>query len=88
MGSMFKNPKDDHAGRLIDAAGLKGTRVGEAEISTIHANFFINHGGATAQDVYALIRTARMAVEEMFGVTLELEIELLGDWKETTEMRM
>jgi UDP-N-acetylmuramate dehydrogenase len=81
MGSMFKNPPDDHAGRLIDAAGLKGTRSGEAEISAVHANFFINHGGALAQDVYALICQASETVLEKFGVTLELEIELLGDWE-------
>ena len=88
MGSMFKNPTDDHAGRFIDAAGLKGTRKGEAEISTVHANFFINHGGATAQDVYALIEGARKAVEEKFGVMLELEIELFGDWKDIPDVRM
>ena len=51
MGSMFKNPPGDYAGRLIEAAGLKGTRVGDAEISTVHANFFINHGKASAADI-------------------------------------
>lgn len=81
MGSMFKNPPGDYAGRLIEAAGLKGTRIGGAEISSVHANFFINHEGATAQDLYALIETARRAVLEQFGVLLELEIELLGDWQ-------
>lgn len=84
MGSMFKNPPDDHAGRLIDAAGLKGTRSGEAEISDVHANFFINHGGALAQDVYALICQAQRAVSEKFGVDLELEIELFGEWAAET----
>jgi len=84
MGSMFKNPPDDHAGRLIDAAGLKGTRSGEAEISDVHANFFINHGGASAQDVYALICQAQRAVLEKFGVDLELEIELFGEWAAET----
>jgi UDP-N-acetylmuramate dehydrogenase len=82
MGSMFKNPRDDHAGRLIDAAGLKGTRQGDAEISSLHANFFINLGNATAQDVYTLIKRARDTVQEKFGVALELEIELFGDWEE------
>jgi len=82
MGSMFKNPRDDHAGRLIDAAGLKGTRQGDAEISSLHANFFINLGNATAQDVYALIKRARDTVQEKFGIALELEIELFGDWEE------
>jgi UDP-N-acetylmuramate dehydrogenase len=81
MGSMFKNPPEDHAGRLIEAAGLKGARVGQAQISTLHANFFINHGQARAADVYALIEKARLAVMEQFGVNLELEIELVGDWK-------
>jgi len=81
MGSMFKNPPGDYAGRLIEAAGLKGARIGGAEISSVHANFFVNHEDATAQDLYALIETARRAVLEQFGVQLELEIELLGDWQ-------
>jgi UDP-N-acetylmuramate dehydrogenase len=80
IGSMFKNPPGDAAGRLIDAAGLKGTRVGQAEISTLHANFFVNLGGAKAQDVMGLIRLAREKVRDNFGVELELEIELVGDW--------
>ena len=81
MGSMFKNPPGDHAGRLIDAAGLKGTRIGNAQISDLHANFFINHGDASATDVYSLIRKAQQVVMEKFGIQLELEIGLLGDWK-------
>jgi len=81
MGSMFKNPPGDHAGRLIDAAGLKGTRVGNAQISELHANFFINHGEASATEVYSLIRKAQQTVLEKFGVQLELEIGLAGDWK-------
>ncbi len=80
MGSMFKNPPGDHAGRLIEAAGLKGKRVGDAEISPIHANFFINHGQATASQIGQLIRMARETVLEKFGVLLELEVELLGEW--------
>jgi len=80
MGSMFKNPPGDYAGRLIEAAGLKGARVGEAQISTLHSNFFINHGQATATDIYALIELARRTVAEKFGVHLELEIELVGEW--------
>lgn len=79
-GSMFKNPPGDHAGRLIEAAGLKGTRQGAAEISTRHANFFINRGGAAAADVWALIEKARAEVRRMTGVDLELEIERLGEW--------
>lgn len=81
MGSMFKNPPGDYAGRLIEAAGLKGTMIGDAEISTQHANFFINHGQATAADVYGLIELAQQRVYEKSGVHLELEIELVGEWK-------
>ncbi len=80
MGSMFKNPSGDYAGRLIEAAGLKGLKVGGAEISQIHANFFINHGQASAADIVDLIRVAREKVVEKFGIRLELEVELLGDW--------
>lgn len=80
IGSMFKNPKGDHAGRLIEAAGLKGLRIGKAEISPIHANFFVNLGGATANEVYSLISIAQGKVGEKFRVELELEIELVGDW--------
>jgi UDP-N-acetylmuramate dehydrogenase len=80
MGSMFKNPEGDHAGRLIEAAGLKGTRIGNAEISALHGNFFINHGETRAEDILALIRMAQKTVSEEFGVQLELEIELIGDW--------
>lgn len=80
MGSMFKNPPGDFAGRLIEAAGLKGARIGAAEISPLHANFFINHGQTRAEDVLALIRLAQQTVAEKFGVTLELEIELVGEW--------
>jgi len=80
MGSMFKNPPGDYAGRLIDAAGLKGTRIGEAEISSLHGNFFINRGNARAQDVKALLDLARTSVAEKFSVDLETEIQLVGDW--------
>jgi UDP-N-acetylmuramate dehydrogenase len=79
MGSMFKNPPDDKAGRLLDEAGLKGRRVGDAEISPVHANFIVNHGHARAEDVRALLETARNAVKAKFGVDLELEIELIGE---------
>lgn len=80
LGSMFKNPPGDYAGRLIEAAGLKGLRIGEAQISTLHANFFINLGQARAMDVYRLIEASRKAVQEKFGVTLDLEIEFVGEW--------
>jgi UDP-N-acetylmuramate dehydrogenase len=80
IGSMFKNPPGDHAGRLIDAAGLKGTRIGGAQISQQHANFFLNVADATADDVKALIDLARDTVRDRFGVTLDLEVELVGEW--------
>ena len=81
IGSMFKNPSGDHAGRLIEAAGLKGERRGAAEISPKHANFFVNHGGASAEEVYELIQLAQRRVAEESGVELELEVELSGDWE-------
>jgi UDP-N-acetylmuramate dehydrogenase len=80
MGSMFKNPPGDKAGRLIEEAGLKGTRVGTVEISPIHANFFINHGQARAGDVRKLIDLVQKTVEARLGVNLELEIELIGEF--------
>lgn len=82
MGSMFKNPAGDYAGRLIEAAGLKGQRIGGAEISSMHANFMVNHENATASDVYRLIRLAQEKVKEQSGIELELEIELIGEWDE------
>ena len=85
MGSMFKNPPGDYAGRLIESAGLKGKRIGDAEISDLHANFFVNRGEASAADIYALIQQARSAVVEKFSVELELEIELIGDGFEADE---
>jgi len=80
MGSMFKNPEGDHSARLIEAAGLKGTRVGGAHISEKHANFFINDNNATASDLFSLIQIAKTRVHEVFGVSLELEVELVGDF--------
>jgi len=82
LGSIFKNPPGDYAGRLIEAVGLKGKRMGEVEISRKHANFFISHDGACADDYARLIQLAQEQVHEKFGVSLELEIELLGDWKD------
>lgn len=78
MGSTFKNPPGSHAGYLIEQAGLRGHRIGGAQISELHGNFFMNVGGASAQDVLALIEYARAEVQRQFGITLELEIELLG----------
>jgi UDP-N-acetylmuramate dehydrogenase len=80
MGSMFKNPTGDYAGRLIEAARLKGTRIGNAEISPVHGNFFINHGKTNAGDIRALIELVQKTVQEKFGIMLELEVELVGDW--------
>jgi UDP-N-acetylmuramate dehydrogenase len=80
IGSMFKNPPGDYAGRLIEAAGLKGYRIGQARISPVHANFFQNLGGATATQVIGLIKIARETVEAKFGVRLELEIEVIGEF--------
>lgn len=81
MGSMFKNPVDDNAGRLIDEAGLKETRIGDAAISSLHGNFFINYGDATANEVWELIKLARGVVANKFGINLELEIQLVGSWE-------
>jgi UDP-N-acetylmuramate dehydrogenase len=80
MGSMFKNPPGDKAGRLLEAAGMKGKSIGHATISTQHANFFINHGLTRAEDMRALIEMAQKAVLDQFGIRLELEVELIGEW--------
>jgi UDP-N-acetylmuramate dehydrogenase len=79
-GSVFANPDGNFAGQLIEAAGLKRARVGGAEISDQHANFIVNPGGATARDVFTLMRQAQDAVYERAGVWLRPEIELLGRW--------
>jgi len=79
-GSVFKNPQNEHAGSLIDRAKLKGTRIGNAEISQLHGNFIVTSRGARAADVAGLIALARRTVRERFGVELELEVELRGDW--------
>ncbi|MBN1259171.1 MAG: UDP-N-acetylmuramate dehydrogenase [Anaerolineae bacterium] len=78
LGSTFKNPEGDFAGRLIEAAGLKGWRVGGVVVSTHHANFFINEGEGTTTDYVALIRFVRKRVFQQFGVLLEPEIEFIG----------
>ena len=80
LGSIFKNPPDDYAGRLIELAGLKGYSIGGAQVSPVHANFFINTGGASARDYYALIMHVRDTVQQATGVALELEVELMGEW--------
>lgn len=80
LGSMFRNPPGDFAGRLIEAAGLKGKRVGRAEISKKHANFIVNLGGAKAAEVNDLMDIARTEVKKNFGIVLEPEIRFLGEW--------
>lgn len=78
-GSIFKNPEGDYAGRLIEAAGLKGQKVGQAQVSPQHANWIVNLGGARAADVLDLIALVRTSVEAKFGVRLELEVKIIGD---------
>ncbi len=78
LGSTFKNPPGDHAGRLLDACGLRGERVGAAQVSARHANFICNLGGASSADVLALAARMRHRVREQFGVELQLEIVPLG----------
>ncbi len=81
LGSIFKNPPGDYAGRLIEAAGLKGLSVGSAQVSAVHANFFVNLGDeATARDYMELICQVRERVRAAFNLRLELEIQALGDW--------
>jgi UDP-N-acetylmuramate dehydrogenase len=79
-GSVFKNPPNDHAGRLIDAAGLKGYRCGGVAVSERHANFFVADADATATDVRRLVEDVRLRVLDRFGVDLEPEIRFVGDF--------
>jgi UDP-N-acetylmuramate dehydrogenase len=79
-GSVFANPQGSYSGKLIEEAGLKGASVGGAQISEQHANFIVNPGGATARDVYALMRRAQDIVFERTSIWLRAEIELLGRW--------
>lgn len=76
-GSVFKNPPGESAGRLIEAAGLKGRRAGQAEISRRHANYIVNLGGAGSDDILALIEIAQQTVARRFGIDLELEVQVL-----------
>jgi UDP-N-acetylmuramate dehydrogenase len=78
-GSVFKNPPGDFAGRLIEAAGLKGVRVGGAEVSVKHANVIVNIGQATAADIQGLMETIIARVQQDFGVRLESEIQVVGE---------
>ena len=79
-GSVFRNPDGDHAGRLIDEAGLKGHRIGSAEVSTLHANFIVVDRNGRADDVRALGDHVRSVVADRFGVELSYEIEFVGEW--------
>jgi UDP-N-acetylmuramate dehydrogenase len=81
-GSVFRNPAGDHAARLIEAAGLKGYRIGGAEVSSKHANFIINRGSATAQDIERLIDYVQQRVCELHGVQLEHEVRIVGEASE------
>jgi UDP-N-acetylmuramate dehydrogenase len=78
-GSVFTNPTGDHAARLIEAAGLKGFRIGGASVSQKHANFIINHGEASAQDLESLIGHVRDTVERVHGVALKPEVRIVGE---------
>jgi UDP-N-acetylmuramate dehydrogenase len=80
-GSVFKNPMGDSAGRLVQAGGLKGARAGNAVVSSLHGNFIVNEGGATAADVRKLIEHVMAEVKRRFGVQLEPEVEMVGRWK-------
>ncbi len=77
-GCVFKNPGGEPAGRFIEAAGLKGAQGGDAQVSTLHANFIVNRGRATARDVLSLIRKVGRTVEQRAGVTLQLEVKIVG----------
>jgi UDP-N-acetylmuramate dehydrogenase len=78
-GSVFRNPPGDHAGRLVESAGLKGYRIGGAEVSTLHANFIVNVGQATAQDVLTLMEHVQHKVQEAHGVRLVPEVLVVGE---------
>ncbi len=78
-GSIFKNPPGEYAGRLVERAGLKGTRIGNAMISSKHGNYIVNLGGARAADVLALVALARERVRDATGVELELEVKVVGE---------
>ena len=78
-GSVFRNPPGDHAARLIQASGLKGRRIGGAEVSTVHANFIVNKGGATARDIEELIELVQETIRREANVMLEREVRIVGE---------
>jgi UDP-N-acetylmuramate dehydrogenase len=79
-GCIFRNPIGDHAGRLIDVAGCKNMTIGGAKVSSVHANYVINDGSSTARDVIALAEQVRERVAATTGITLEMEVKLLGEF--------
>lgn len=78
-GSTFKRPPGDFPGRVIEAAGLKGTRIGQIEVSPVHANYLVNHGGGTARDALKLIEVVRETVRQKLGIELESEVRVIGE---------
>lgn len=78
-GCVFKNPPRDSAGRLLEMAGLKGMRIGDAEVSTKHGNFIVNRGHASASDVISLIHKVRRVIKEKTGIRLDLELKIVGE---------
>jgi UDP-N-acetylmuramate dehydrogenase len=83
-GSVFKNPPGDHAARLIEAAGLKGHRIGDAAVSEKHANFILNLGKARARELEQLIRHVQLTVQRVSGVMLEPEVRIIGESADTS----
>ena len=81
IGTIFKDPPGNEAGRLIDQAGLKGKTHGKAQIAERNANYMVNLGGDSASDIAALVVEAHQRVLEQFGVDLELDVELHGEWQ-------
>jgi UDP-N-acetylmuramate dehydrogenase len=77
-GCVFRNPEGDSAGRLIDAAGCKGMRAGEVEVSPVHANYFVNRGGATCRDFLKLMKEVHGRVRMSSGRVLEPEVKIIG----------
>jgi UDP-N-acetylmuramate dehydrogenase len=82
-GCVFRNPGEEHASRLIDEAGAKGLRIGDAEVSEKHANYLINAGNATARQIRDLGERVRQLVQERFGILLEYEVKMIGDWEDS-----
>lgn len=80
-GSVFRNPKPHSAGKLIESAGLKGFQIGQAQVAQLHANFIVNCGGATANDVFNLIRHVQQQVQERFAIKLHPEVKMLGEFQ-------